>query len=45
MALHGLFRTIHVNVHAGFTIPGPHSPFYSGQYLADTEDVVVVTPK
>jgi len=29
----------------GFTIPGPHSPFYNGQYLADSEDVVVVTPK
>ena len=29
----------------GFQIPGPHSPFYSGQYLADAEDVVVVTFK
>ena len=30
--------------HGGrFTIPGPHSPFYNGQYLADNEDVVVVT--
>ncbi|KAK6858393.1 hypothetical protein PG995_006092 [Apiospora arundinis] len=28
-----------------FTIPGPHSPFFSGQYLADSEDVVVVTVK
>ncbi|KAK8062488.1 hypothetical protein PG997_014585 [Apiospora hydei] len=27
----------------GFTIPGPHSPFFNGQYLADAEDVVVVT--
>lgn len=26
-----------------FTIPGPHSPFYNGQYFADNEDVVVVT--
>jgi carboxylesterase type B len=25
------------------TIRRPHSPFYSGQYLADNEDVVVVT--
>ena len=25
------------------TIPRPHSPFYSGQYLADNEDVIVVT--
>lgn len=30
--------------HGGrFTVPGPHSPFYNGQYLSDTEDVVVVT--
>lgn len=30
--------------HGGrFTIPGPHSPYYNGQYLADNEDVVVVT--
>lgn len=30
--------------HGGrFTIPGPNSPFYNGQYLADNEDVVVVT--
>ncbi|CAA9964651.1 PnbA Carboxylesterase type B [Pyrenophora teres f. maculata] len=30
--------------HGGrFQIPGPHSPFYNGQYLADAEDVVVVT--
>lgn len=29
----------------GFQIPGPHSPFYNGQYLADAEDVVVVTLK
>ncbi|KAK8000890.1 hypothetical protein PG991_013112 [Apiospora marii] len=30
--------------HGGrFTIPGPHSPFFNGQYLADAEDVVVVT--
>lgn len=28
----------------GFTIPGPHSPFYNGQYLSAAEDVVVVTP-
>jgi carboxylesterase type B len=30
--------------HGGrFTIPGPNSPFYNGQYLADSEDVVLVT--
>ncbi|KAK7911917.1 hypothetical protein PG985_014398 [Apiospora marii] len=30
--------------HGGrFTIPGPHSPFFNGQYLVDAEDVVVVT--
>jgi carboxylesterase type B len=29
----------------GFQIPGPHSPLYNGQYLADSQDVVVVTPK
>jgi hypothetical protein len=29
----------------GFQIPGPHSPLYNGEYLADSEDVVVVTPK
>ena len=33
-----------VFLHGGrFQIPGPHSPFYYGQYLADNEDVVVVT--
>lgn len=31
-------------VSEGFTIPGPHSPFYRGQYLSAAEDVVVVTP-
>jgi carboxylesterase type B len=31
--------------YAGFQIPGPHSPLYNGQYLADSQDVVVVTPK
>ncbi|KAG8160571.1 hypothetical protein KVR01_010107 [Diaporthe batatas] len=31
--------------HGGrFQIPGPHSPFYNGQYLSAAEDVVVVTP-
>ncbi|KAK8029870.1 hypothetical protein PG993_011161 [Apiospora rasikravindrae] len=33
------------NEPTGFTIPGPHSPFFNGQYLADAEDVVVVTVK
>ncbi|KAF2707420.1 cholinesterase precursor [Pleomassaria siparia CBS 279.74] len=38
-------KPVFVWFHGGrFTIPGPHSPFYNGQYLADTEDVVVVTP-
>lgn len=37
-------RAVLVFFHGGrFTIPGPHSPFYNGQYLADSEDVVVVT--
>ncbi|KAK3710602.1 hypothetical protein LTR37_010229 [Vermiconidia calcicola] len=37
-------KPVFVFFHGGrFTIPGPHSPFYNGQYLADTEDVVVVT--
>ncbi|POS69592.1 carboxylesterase, partial [Diaporthe helianthi] len=31
--------------HGGrFQIPGPHSPFYNGQYLSAAEDIVVVTP-
>ena len=31
-------------IHGGrFSIPGTHSLFYQGQYLADVEDVVVVT--
>lgn len=34
-----------LTVGEGFQIPGPHSPFYNGQYLSDAEDVVVVTPK
>ncbi|KAL8845675.1 MAG: hypothetical protein Q9221_009168, partial [Calogaya cf. arnoldii] len=34
----------HLPEAAGFQIPGPHSPFYNGQYLSDSEDVVVVTP-
>lgn len=30
--------------HGGrYTIPGPHSPFYNGQYLSSAQDVVVVT--
>ncbi|KAH7356153.1 cholinesterase precursor [Pyrenochaeta sp. MPI-SDFR-AT-0127] len=38
-------RPVLVFLHGGrFQIPGPHSPFYSGQYLADSQDVVVVTP-
>ncbi|KAF2737760.1 cholinesterase precursor [Polyplosphaeria fusca] len=38
-------KPVFIWFHGGrFTIPGPHSPFYNGQYLADTEDVVVVTP-
>ncbi|XP_014552299.1 hypothetical protein COCVIDRAFT_110675 [Bipolaris victoriae FI3] len=37
-------KPVLVFLHGGrFQIPGPHSPFYSGQYLADAEDVVVVT--
>lgn len=37
-------KPVFVFFHGGrFTIPGPHSPFYNGQYLADSEDVVVVT--
>lgn len=39
-------RPVYVFFHGGrFTIPGPHSPFYNGQYLADSEDVVVVTAR
>ncbi|KAG9684842.1 cholinesterase, partial [Aureobasidium melanogenum] len=31
-------------IHGGrFTLPGTHSLFYQGQYLADQEDVIVVT--
>ncbi|KAF2854712.1 cholinesterase precursor [Plenodomus tracheiphilus IPT5] len=38
-------KPVLVFFHGGrFQIPGPHSPFYNGQYLADAEDVVVVTP-
>lgn len=37
-------KPVFVFFHGGqFTIPGPHSPSYNGQYLADNEDVVVVT--
>ncbi|TKX18912.1 hypothetical protein C1H76_8801 [Elsinoe australis] len=37
-------KPVFVFFHGGrFTIPGPHSPFYNGKYLADHEDVVVVT--
>ncbi|KAF2196976.1 cholinesterase precursor [Delitschia confertaspora ATCC 74209] len=37
-------KPVLVYFHGGrFTIPGPHSSFYDGQYLADAEDVVVVT--
>ncbi|KAI1556105.1 PnbA Carboxylesterase type B [Pyrenophora tritici-repentis] len=39
-------KPVLVFLHGGrFQIPGPHSPFYNGQYLADAEDVVVVTLK
>ncbi|KAL1865182.1 hypothetical protein Daus18300_007309 [Diaporthe australafricana] len=38
-------KPVFVWFHGGrFQIPGPHSPFYSGQYLSAAEDVVVVTP-
>ncbi|ORY09302.1 cholinesterase precursor [Clohesyomyces aquaticus] len=38
-------KPVFIWLHGGrFTIPGPHSPFYNGQYLSDVEDVVVVTP-
>ncbi|KAF1995168.1 cholinesterase precursor [Amniculicola lignicola CBS 123094] len=37
-------KPVFVWFHGGrFTIPGPHSPFYNGQYFASAEDVVVVT--
>lgn len=37
-------KPVLVFFHGGrFQIPGPHSPFYSGQYLSDAQDVVVVT--
>lgn len=37
-------KPVFVFFHGGrFTIPGPHSPFYNGQFLADNEDIVVVT--
>lgn len=37
-------KPVLVFFHGGrFQIPGPHSPFYSGHYLSDAEDVVVVT--
>ncbi|KAF2014736.1 cholinesterase precursor [Aaosphaeria arxii CBS 175.79] len=42
--LPGRGKPVLVWFHGGrFTIPGPHSPFYSGQYLTDAEDVLVVT--
>ncbi|KZM23178.1 hydrolase [Ascochyta rabiei] len=38
-------KPVLVFLHGGrFQIPGPHSPLYIGQYLADAQDVVVVTP-
>ncbi|KAF3041469.1 hypothetical protein E8E11_006081 [Didymella keratinophila] len=38
-------KPVLVFLHGGrFQIPGPHSPLYNGQYLADSQDVVVVTP-
>ncbi|KAM0713998.1 hypothetical protein Q7P37_010962 [Cladosporium fusiforme] len=37
-------KPVFVFFHGGrFTIPGPNSPFYNGKYLANSEDVVVVT--
>ena len=39
------FVTINLTTSLGFQVPGPNSPFYNGQYLADAEDVVVVTIK
>ncbi|KAF4556549.1 Carboxylesterase-like protein 17 [Elsinoe fawcettii] len=37
-------KPVFVFFHGGrFTIPGPNSPFYKGQYFASMEDVVVVT--
>ncbi|KAF2832580.1 cholinesterase precursor [Ophiobolus disseminans] len=37
-------KPVLVFLHGGrFQIPGPHSPFYSGQHLSDAEDPVVVT--
>ena len=37
-------KPVFVFFHGGrFTIPGPHSPFYHGQYFSAREDVVVVT--
>lgn len=39
-------KPVLVYFHGGrYTIPGPHSPFYDGQYLSAAEDVVVVTVK
>ncbi|KAI1321702.1 cholinesterase precursor [Xylariaceae sp. FL0255] len=38
-------KPVMIFIHGGrFTIPGPHSPFYNGQYLSSAEDVVIVTP-
>lgn len=37
-------QPVFVFFHGGrYTIPGPHSPFYDGQYLASAQDVVIVT--
>lgn len=37
-------QPVFVFFHGGrFTIPGPHSDFYHGQYLSSAQDVVVVT--
>ncbi|PNS17490.1 hypothetical protein CAC42_8033 [Sphaceloma murrayae] len=37
-------KPVFIFFHGGrFTIPGPNSQFYNGKYLADAEDVVVVT--
>jgi carboxylesterase type B len=41
---HNSQKPVFAFFHGGrFTIPGPHSPLYNGQYLADNEDIVVVT--
>ncbi|KAF2097473.1 cholinesterase precursor [Rhizodiscina lignyota] len=37
-------KPVLIFLHGGrFAIPGPHNPFYQGQYLAGAEDLVIVT--